>query len=282
MGEGITLSPFARKQKLLYGRNMCAHREFQYGGYCQECGSLHALPVQPAMTAATSLMAELEDNSLPAPFATETLFGKARGKMFGVMLTQNISGEQQIIKAFSGQLNGEWLIPGWVPPLFDVNHFNGINTPEEKRVKALSKQINNTDCKDEQLALKIARRARCRILMKNLHRLYILHNFRGEQRPMASFFHAKKGMPTGAGDCCAPKLIQHALQHELLPIGMAEFYFGRENRSKTKQHGHFYSSCASGCAPILGFMLCGLEELRADSSRQAWAGPSQLLDKPIN
>lgn len=274
---GITLSPFARKPKLLYGRTMFAHRELQYGGYCQECCRQHALPVQPAMEAATSLFAQLQDNSLLPPFATEALFGEARGKMFGVMLTQNTTGEHQIIKAFSGQLNGEWLIPGWVPPLFDVNIFNGINTPEEKRVKVLSKQINNTYCKDEQLALKIERRARSRTLMKNIHRLYLLHNFRGEQRPMASFFHAKKGMPTGAGDCCAPKLIHYALQRELIPIGMAEFYFGRENKSKTKQHGHFYSSCDSGCAPILGFMLCGLEELRADASR-----PKQVIDSPIH
>ena len=242
---------------------MCAHRELHYGGYCQECSSHHTLPVQPAMKAATNLLAGLQDNSLPSPLATETLFGEARGKMFGVMLTQNATGEQQIIKAFSGQLNGEWLIPGWIPPLFDVNHFNDINTPEEKRVKSLSKQINNTDCKEQQRALKIERLARCRALMKDIHRLYLLRNFRGEQRPMSSFFHANKGMPTGAGDCCAPKLIHHALQHKLTPLGMAEFYFGRENRSKTRQHGHFYSSCDSGCAPILGFMLCGLEGLRA-------------------
>ena len=241
---------------------MCAHLELHYGGYCQECRSHHALPVQPAMKAAASLLAGLQDNSLLSSTATEPLFGEARGKMFGVMLTQNTTGEHRIIKAFSGQLNGDWLIPGWVPPLFDVNQFNGINTPEEKRVKALSKQINASVCHDEQQALKIERRARCRTLMKEIHRLYLLHNFRGVQRPMTSFFQAKKGTPTGAGDCCAPKLIHHALQHELIPLGMAEFYFGRENRSKTKQHGHFYSSCNSGCAPILGFMLCGLEGLR--------------------
>lgn len=238
---------------------MSADRELQYGGYCQQCGSYHTLPPKAVMQAASNLLAKLQNNSLLPQSITESLFGEARGKMFGVMLAQKVTGEQQIIKAFSGQLNGGWLLPGWVPPLFDVNRFNEINIPEEKIIKALSKQIDNVECKDERLALKNERRARCRTLMKEIHSLSLLHNFMGEQRPMTSFFHTKKGVPTGAGDCCAPKLINYAQQHELIPISMVEFYFGRENRSKTKLHGHFYSSCDSGCAPILGFMLCGLE-----------------------
>ncbi|MDA3970170.1 MAG: hypothetical protein PF442_02355 [Desulfobulbaceae bacterium] len=236
---------------------MSAPEELQYGGYCPECKTHHELPAQPAMQAAAALFTALEENTLP--LATEYLFGPARGKMFGVLVARDRTGQEQILKGFSGQHNGEWLIPGWVPPLFDVNQFTMINTPEEKRIKSLSAQLADTTCTREIQTLKAARKTRSQTLMKELHHLYILHNFKGEQRPMARFFPPDKGMPTGAGDCCAPKLIQHALQNELTPIGMAEFYFGCENRSQTRRHGHFYPPCASGCAPILGFMLCGIK-----------------------
>lgn len=236
---------------------MSACNELHYGGYCPECKTLHELPAQPAMQAAAALFTALEEKNLP--LATESLFGPARGKMFGVLVARDRTGQQQILKGFSGQHNGEWLIPGWVPPLFDVNLFNSINAPEEKRIKSLSNQLATTMNPAEQQSLKAERKSRSQTLMKSLHQLYILHNFKGEQRSMTRFFPPDRGMPTGAGDCCAPKLIQHALQNGLTPTSMAEFYFGRENRSQTKLHGHFYPPCASGCAPILGFMLCGLE-----------------------
>ena len=72
-------------------------------------------------------------------------------------------------------------------------------------------------------------------------------------------------MPTGTGECCAPKLLHHAATHGLTPLGLAEFYVGRTNRSGTRRHGEFYAPCAEKCAPILGFLLCGVEGEEADS-----------------
>jgi hypothetical protein len=97
--------------------------------------------------------------------------------------------------------------------------------------------------------------------MQDIHRLYTLTNFRGELRPLTEAFTASGGIPTGTGDCCAPKLLNQAIQKCLLPLGMAEFYWGRENSSQTRHHGRFYPSCDTKCTPILGFMLCGLDEL---------------------
>jgi hypothetical protein len=69
-----------------------------------------------------------------------------------------------------------------------------------------------------------------------------------------------KAMPTGTGECCAPKLLHHAAVHGLTPLGLAEFYIGRENRSATRAHGRFFAPCEEKCRPILGFLLCGLPE----------------------
>ena len=95
-------------------------------------------------------------------------------------------------------------------------------------------------------------------LMKEIHSLYNISNFRGETMPLNDIFIGN-GIPTGTGDCCAPKLLNEAARRRFIPKGLLEFYWGKENPSKTRQHGHFYTSCIDKCQPILGFMLCGLE-----------------------
>ena len=106
-----------------------------------------------------------------------------------------------------------------------------------------------------------------RDLMQQIHRLYRLKNFRGQEISLFSAYSGKNGIPTGTGDCCAPKLLNLAASRGLIPLGLAEFYWGRENRSKSRIHGHFYPSCREKCQPILGFMLCGLEKLHAEHCR---------------
>lgn len=240
--------------------------QHQYGGYCHNCQTSHHLQSQPAVDAASALMAELDANKSliknKPQFTTNPLFATARGQMFGVMLARDHTGKTQTLKAFSGQFNGQYMVEGWVPPVFNVEDFHALNRPEEKKIKALSLQISQTEDTSLTRTLKQERRDRSRTLMQKIHALYRLRNFHGEERDMAVFFPQGKGMPTGAGDCCAPKLIHQAIQHNLTPLGLAEFYFGLENKSQTRQHGHFYSSCTSNCAPILGFMLCGLETKR--------------------
>ena len=96
--------------------------------------------------------------------------------------------------------------------------------------------------------------------MKEIHAMYRLSNFRGETESLPNAVYGAEGIPTGTGDCCAPKLLGYAARNGLTPLGLTEFYFGRTNRSGTKKHGEFYSSCLNKCGRILGFMLCGLEE----------------------
>ncbi|MGY8674438.1 MAG: hypothetical protein ACKVHO_17840, partial [Verrucomicrobiia bacterium] len=69
------------------------------------------------------------------------------------------------------------------------------------------------------------------------------------------------GLPGGVGDCCGPKLLQHAANTRLKPIGLAEFYWGGPHLSGKRQPGSFYPCCEEKCQPILGYMLCGLENV---------------------
>jgi hypothetical protein len=189
------------------------------------------------------------------------LFGKARGKMFGVLVCENAAGEEVVLKAFSScQYNGEWLMPGWVPPLLDLGSFNKIISEADVEIKSLTRQLEEFAVHSpERLELLGQRKAISQKLMKGIHELYLLHNFRGEKVGIHTAFCEDRGIPTGTGDCCGPKLLNYAAQHKLKPLGLSEFYYGKENKSGTKEHKKFYPCCKEKCQPILGFMLCGLE-----------------------
>lgn len=205
---------------------------------------------------------EMPESAADPRCRLDYLFGEARGQMFGVMEYRGPDGSCGVLRAFSGQYNGLWQVAGWAPPLFDIRDWHQVNSPGERQVKSLSQQIASLASHDpERRQLMKKRRQLSRQLMKRLHGLYRLNNFRGQVAGLEEVFHAPGGIPTGSGDCCAPKLLNYAARHQLTPLGISEFYLGRENRSQTKRHGAFYSACAGKCQPILGFLLCGLEQL---------------------
>ncbi len=174
--------------------------------------------------------------------------------MFGVLECMAANGNIVVLRAFSCQYNGEWLVDGWVPPVLDVVELQRITDPVDCEIKTLDQMISER----REPGLIRRRKALSQDLMKRIHGLYRLTNFRGETRPLTEVFQG--GIPTGTGDCCAPKLLNYAAIHGLTPLGISEFYWGRENRSGTRRHGEFYSACAEKCQPILGFMLCGIGE----------------------
>lgn len=95
---------------------------------------------------------------------------------------------------------------------------------------------------------------------------YNLLNARGEQknvmgiwRGQASPLHAALLPPAATGDCCAPKLLQHAYLNGLKPLCMAEFWWGASPRQEIRHHGQYYPACRGRCLPLLTWMMEGLE-----------------------
>ncbi len=224
--------------------------------------SKQMLPVGNGRKYAQELMGELErlqciDDGTNPKLSTDYLFGDARGQMFGVLECEGANGNTVILKAFSCQYNGEWLVDGWVPPIFDVAAFHELTQPVYKEISALGEQIQNHP---ENKELIEQRASLSRNLMREIHELYTLTNFNGEKRALFDVFDAKT-VPAGTGDCCAPKLLNHAALNGLKPIGLSEFYWGKESKSGARKHGEFYPACAEKCQPILGFMLDGIKEL---------------------
>ncbi|MBE9031751.1 RluA family pseudouridine synthase [filamentous cyanobacterium LEGE 11480] len=81
---------------------------YWYEGACPKTGALLRLP----RTRESEAVAQQLGETLAADKAWPT-----EGKMYGVLLTEDATGARQILKAFSGLINGQSVWSGWVPPL---------------------------------------------------------------------------------------------------------------------------------------------------------------------
>ena len=110
-------------------------------------------------------------------------------------------------------------------------------------------------------ALKRERREGSDVLQRWLFDQYVMLNAKGMRRTLIDIFARFNGTlpPAGAGDCCAPKLLQFAYAHNLRPVSLAEFWLGAPPPTEVRRHLQFYPPCRSKCYPILQFMLQGLD-----------------------
>ena len=129
-------------------------------------------------------------------------------------------------------------------------------------IKALEVRLGELETKIRRA--KDERRQRSEALQQWLFEQFHFRNGRGEQRSLPEIFgtyHAdnKVAIPSGAGECCAPKLLNAAFALGLKPLAMAEFWWGPAPADAYRQTGVFYPACNRKCRPILSFMLQGLD-----------------------
>ena len=116
------------------------------------------------------------------------------------------------------------------------------------------------------------RRERSDKLQDWLFRNTIVTNGEGNSMSMTDIFSRLPQAipPSGAGECCAPKLLQYALVHGYAPVSWAEFWLGRSPKGEIRHHGNFYPACMGKCYPVLQFMLRGVNvapnELQGDDT----------------
>ena len=135
---------------------------------------------------------------------------------------------------------------------------------ELRRRRKAMEQADSTLNTQHSTLLKSLQRKRKQMsdeLQRWLFSAYRMLNAKGEERDLIDIFreytHAMP--PAGAGDCCAPKLLQYAYLHRLRPVCMAEFWWGESPASEIRHHLHYYPACRSKCLPILTHMLKGLD-----------------------
>lgn len=289
------------------------------------------------------------------------------GKMFGVLVVKNRANDLGFLSAFSGKLAGSHSWTKFVPPIADYLLEDGFFRKEEKKIAALTADINALKKNSEYLNLKeqvmtaqssmksaisklkketkaakatrkfrrnkersilddqsyqallhelseeskidhfrlkdLNRHWKTKILMhvnqleafeeklekiktqrreksaavqQEIFEQYAFLNTNGDIKTVKDIFiDNPTGLPpSGAGDCAAPKLLQYAFANGLVPIALAEFWWGQSPTSEIRQHGQYYPSCKGKCFPILGHMLQGME---VDNS-PLLSAPSQPIE----
>jgi len=314
-----------------------SYHTYYYEGISPQNGQLLRLPRTPIAEAiAKGLMQQLANKN---DYSRE-------GKMYGILLVKLPNGQQRVLKAFSGILNGYHTIDGWVPPipgrdqvalaeaytlaeleaikqeiitlknlpqwqeykilstkfeqqlkLMSERHRNGKQQRQEKRqilsqtltddalnlaIKKLDQEsqkdgIERRNLKRDQneklqplkqiidkatqriTELKQRRKMLSKQLQTQMYAAYSITNFAGQSRSLQALMPSGL-MPTGTGDCCAPKLLHYAAVNNLKPLAMAEFWWGNSSINLDKIQGEFYGACAERCQPLMGFLLSGLSQ----------------------
>jgi RluA family pseudouridine synthase len=323
---------------------------YWYEGHCPQSADLLRLP--------RTRMSEEVARGLMEYLAAEDSYNR-EGKMYGILLVEMPWGEQRILKAFSGLLNGCSVVDGWVPPIpgrsrvalteartlteleamkqelialnqlpqrqeyaallsefelqlqvLNARHRNCKQQRDEQRqlssqtlagdtlLIALEKlnqesRLEGIECRqlkrqrdailqplkkiieaaDERMrVLKQRRKELSRELQTQMHAAYTLVNFLGKSRSLQQLMPTNS-IPTGTGDCCAPKLLHCAAVHNLKPLAMAEFWWGPPSGDKVP--GEFYGACSDRCQPLMGFLLSGLPQNPIVSGPKAYPAFSE-------
>lgn len=190
------------------------------------------------------------------------------GKMFGVLVYDS----DKYLAAFSAMLDGSYHHEGFVPPVYEMT------APPIGTSKAESQRLQ-------------------RLLFAN----YQFVNGHGETKNLLEIFQDEKPIvpaeewfdagkktktladkeklpPSGAGECCAPKLLQYAFTHGLKPLALAEFWVGAPSRTEIRQEGCFYAPCSGKCVPILRHMLRGVQMEEIEREKRDFAKPHILFE----
>ncbi len=183
------------------------------------------------------------------------------GKMFGVLIYNGelINGENGVnyLAAFSAKLDGSYDHEGFVPPVYAMTDEPiGTSKEESRRLqKLLFANYNFVNGKGEtKNLLEIFKDEKVVSPDDWFNKLQITTAL-----PIDRNHKSQILPPSGAGECCAPKLLQYALTHGITPLALAEFWVGAPSRTEIRQEGAFYAPCSGKCVPILRHMLEGLE-----------------------
>lgn len=130
---------------------------------------------------------------------------------------------------------------------------------KKKSFQAQLAQIQQAIELQEDLLLKLKeeRKQRSDSLQRWLFDTFRIADSHGEQRSLADIFaDANRRLPpSGAGECCEPKLLHYAFTHGLRPLSIGMFWWGKSPTGEVRKSGHFYPACQSKCHPLLSWML---------------------------
>lgn len=199
------------------------------------------------------------------------------GVMIGTLICKNETGQKIILNAVSGNsLVVEGEVEGiWVSPIVSSKDIENALSKNDYRIHQLTSLIQKASDSEKDAFLK-ERESLTNESLQKVYELYKFHCIDGKEISLLDICK-KKFPPTGTGDCCAPKLLDYAFAHNLLPLSMDEIYYGKD--SLHKKNGVSYPPCDERCALILPTML-SLHILYRDDDILVVNKPSGLLSVP--
>ncbi|MBL4594274.1 MAG: pseudouridylate synthase [Flavobacteriales bacterium] len=180
-----------------------------------------------------------------------------KGKMFGILVVQKEDNAYGYLGTVSGKLPENATCNKFIPSIFDDSVGDFFINKGMTELTEISRQIKNTNNPSEIVFLKEKRKRKSIALQQRLFENYHFLNLSGKKKNLLEIFkHSPHGNPpSAAGECAAPKLLQHAIRHRLKPIALTEFWWGNPIKNKEREHNVFYPACKNKCRPILEYML---------------------------
>lgn len=169
-----------------------------------------------------------------------------------------LSKLERDVKKASGIITGDEMAAMIRQSQFEKAELNRL---KKRLTTALEPFAENLKKAQLQLdTMKANRHSDSEALQKWLFSNFRLLNARGESRSLSNIFAGTpmKIPPSGAGECCAPKLLQAAYLRKLHPLTMAEYWYGAPKGGEIRRHGEHYPACRGKCLPVLSWMLQGL------------------------
>ena len=139
---------------------------------------------------------------------------------------------------------------------FEKAEYRRLKQRWEERIAADEAPLRETQRQIE--SLQQERHDRSVALQQWLFQQFVFLNALGEEKSLPELFRPAIP-PSGAGECCAPRLLQAVYLNGLHPLCMAEFWVGASPKDELRLDGHYYPACNSKCRPILRHMLQGLD-----------------------
>ena len=142
---------------------------------------------------------------------------------------------------------------------FEKAELRRLKGREKERLLPFAEELARA--KNQLQGMKEKRKCDSERLQSWLFTEFRLLNAAGEWKSLRDIFAETpwKIPPSGAGECCAPKLLQAAYLKGWTPIEMAEYWYGKPKGGEVRRHGEHYPACRGKCLPVLSWMLRGLE-----------------------
>lgn len=222
--------------------------------------------------------------------APESAVRSGQGVMAGALVCRNSGGGRTVLFALSGNrfalefsggknsfsADGTEFVS--VPPVVSPELIEAVLRPNDGKIHSLTNRINSMEKGAARTELVSERRALTDSSLNSVFSLYSFSAAGGGKISLDRISSMRRRLPpAGTGDCCAPKLLDYAFSHGLVPVSMDEFFLS--GSADTPANAVSCDPCDSRCGFILPYML-GLEIIYHDKHIAVVNKPSGLLSVP--